>query len=165
MNYKEVELTTGRTVKVYAPPVLRISRMLDEKYPEPQKPIVTETTGPGRAISMIIEDDPEYKRKMEEREIDIDKESGELNILFALLDEQPPDDFSMDFYLDILSYSNPDLKARDGKNGRKLDWIEWDLLSNPADETRVAQAINSLISVDMEVVDSIGKSFPDQVEG
>ncbi len=165
MNYKEVELTTGRIVKVYAPPVLRIYEMLSKKYPEPQKKIVTEKAATGREISMVIEDDPEYEIAVAERDSKIDRESQELNILFALKDEQPPDDFDMEPFLAILSYSNPDLTPREGAAGVKLDWIEWDLLGNPVDTARVQTAINDLISVDLEVVERIEESFPDQVEG
>jgi hypothetical protein len=165
MNFKEIELTTGQTVKVYAPPSIRIFRILEKKYPEPQKKIVTEKTATGREISMIIDDDPEYELEVTERDAKIDAESQELNILFALKDEKVPDDFSMESYLEILSYSNPDLKAREGRTGRKLDWIEWELLANPADTSRVQIAINDLISVDLEVVDQIERSFPDTVEG
>lgn len=165
MNYKDVVLTTGKTVRVYAPPVIRIYNMLNDKYPMPQKRIVTEKTATGREISMVIEDDPEYEIAVNERDDNIDSESQELNTLFALKDEAVPDDFSMDGYQDILSYSNPDYKPREGANGRKLDYIEWELLGNPADSSRVQTAINDLISVDMEAVDAVEKSFPGEVEG
>lgn len=165
MNYKEVELTTGKVVRVYPPPALRVYKMLEKRYPEPQKKIVTEKTATGREISMVIEDDPEYELAVKVWEEKIEDEADGLRALFALKDEKVPDDFDMSLYSAILNYSNPDWKPREGASGRKLDWIEWELLGNPADASRVAVAINDLISVDMEEVETIEKSFPDQVEG
>lgn len=164
MNSKEVELTSGRTVKVYVPPILRIRSILEKKYPMPKKKVVTSDTIGGGTVSMVIEDDPEYAIAVAEREELIDEESQELTILFALKRETVPEDFDMDDYLSILSYSNPDVKPRPGIQGRKLDWIEWELLANPADRGRVQVAINDLISVDLEAVDLIEQSFPDNVE-
>lgn len=165
MNYKDVELTSGKTVRVYAPPVIKILAMLRKKYPAVEKVIVTEDTVAGGSVTVIIEDDPQYLSDVGERNEKINDETDELCLLFALKDEEAPADFDIESHSVILRYMYPMWNPREGKVGCKLDWLEWVLLANMADEARVQKAINSLISVDQEVVESTKESFQREVEG
>jgi len=164
MNYKDVELISGRVIRVYVPPVIKTYEMARKKH-RVEPVIVTETTSRGKTISMSIDDDPEYLAKLAIQEELIDQEVGELNILFALKDEKVPDDFDISDLLDIILYADPNWKARESTMGRKLDWIAWDLLYEAADNNKVQVTINELLGVDTEVVDSTKESFQDQVEG
>lgn len=160
MKYKDVELISGKIVRVYVPPVIKTYEMARKKH-RVEKVIVTETTSRGKTISMSIDDDPEYLAKLAVQEELIDQETGELNILFALKDEKVPDDFDISDLLDIILYADPDWKARESAMGRKLDWIVWDLLYEAADNNKVQVTINELLGVDTEVVASTKESFPD----
>jgi hypothetical protein len=160
MNYKDVELINGKIVRVYIPPIVKTYEMARRKH-KVEKPIVTETTKRGKVISMSIDDDPEYLAKLEVAEGLIEQEAGELNMLFALKDEEVPEDFNVEEYSDILLYADPEWKAREGKMGRKLDYIEWDLLSISLNMTRVQLAINELLGIDAEVVEATKESFQD----
>ena len=159
MNFKDVELTSGKVVRVYTPPIIRTYEMARKKH-RVEKPIVTEKTGSGKVISMSIDDDPTYLAKLAEQEELINNEAGELNMLFALKDEKTPDDFDITEYTEIILYADSEWKPRESVMGRKLDWIEWDLLFAPTDMNRVQVAINDLLSVDMEVVEATKESFP-----
>jgi hypothetical protein len=159
MKYKDVELTSGRTVRVYTPPINKTYAMARKKH-RVEKVIVTETTKRGKTISMSIDDDPEYLAKLAIQEELIEDETEELNLLFALKDEKVPDDFNIAEYSEILLYADPEWKARKSAMGRKLDWIEWDLLFAPADRLRVQVTINELLGTDMEVADITKESFP-----
>lgn len=163
MNYKDYTLTSGKVVRVYLPPIIRTYEMARKKY-KVDVPIVTEKTGSGKTISMSIKDDPEYLAKLAVAEELIDEEVGNLNMLFALKDEKTPDSFDISEYADILLYADPEWKAREGKMGCKLDWIEWDLLSNGKDFNGIQVTINELLGVDPEVVESTKESFPDPVD-
>jgi hypothetical protein len=61
--------------------------------------------------------------------------------------------------------ADPDWKPRTGKSGRKLDYIEWDLLGNPADAILVQEIRAQMMGIDMGAVDSIEASFRGKVEG
>ena len=160
MNYQDVELTSGKVVRVYTPPIIRTYEMARKKH-RVEKKVVSETTGSGKVISMSIEDDPEYLAALAVQEELIEQEAGELNMLFALKDEKVPDDFNISEYEEIILYADPEWKKRESPMGLKLDWIEWDLLFAPADMNKVQVTINELLSVDMEVVDSTKESFQD----
>lgn len=164
-NYKDVQLTSGATVRVYAPPSSKLYWMVAAKYPELTPPIV-ESESVGGTIKMIIKDDPDYLAGVKARELRITTETNEVTTLFALKDEVPPEDFDVEVeYGDLIRLVDEKWEPRAGKAGRKLDWIEWELLGNPSDTAIVQVTITELISVNMEVVSAIGDSFQDRVEG
>jgi hypothetical protein len=165
MNYKEVELTDGKVVRVYAPPVIKINSILANSFPTPQPPIREAPTVTGEPLRMAIEDDPEYLQELEEHEDKTLQKSLDLHILFALKDETPPEDFSTEQIKEIICLYDESWEPRKGPAGRKLDWIEFDLLANMVDRNRVQVAMNDLISIDLEVADQVGESFPSDMEG
>lgn len=160
----KVELCDGKTITVYSPPAGKIRSLVEEKYPKPQKKVVTETTVSGGTTSMVIEDDPEYLRKMDKWETLITRETNELNSLFSLKDENPPEDFDIETEHGVLiRYTAPDWQPRTGDIGRKLDWIEWELLGNPGDVLRVEKAMLEMMGIDIGEISSIEDSFRGQV--
>lgn len=66
--------------------------------------------------------------------------------------------------LSELAYIAPDWKPRKGDQGRKLDYIEWELLRAPGDQQKVIAAINVLAIVPEEAVDAIEDTFQGDVE-
>lgn len=160
----EVELCNGDTITVYSPPAGKIRSLVEGKYPKPQKKVVTETTVSGGTTSMVIEDDPEYLCAMEEWGDLVTKETSELNSLFSLKDENPPEDFDIEAESGMLiRYTDPDWQPRTGDIGRKLDWIEWVLLGNPGDVLRVEKAMLEMMGIDIGEISSIEDSFRGQV--
>lgn len=163
--YVNVKLQSGREVRVYAPPMSKIMALSNRKHPYPDVPVVTDVSGTGEEISMQIDDDPAYMAKLREvdeaRSVDIQ----ELTFLFALKDENPPDDFNAESFGAEMRYLNPDWKPRDGPMGRKLDWIEYVLLASTADQIILSSAINEMSTMDMEEVEAIRANFRTQMEG
>jgi len=160
-EFIEVKLSNDKSVRVYAPPSVRLSQLLAEKYPDPSPPIRESKTVTGDIIKMTIDDDPEYlreKKRIEELRM---KEIGELTILFALKEIEVPEDFSMDAIKEIVSLSDPNWKPREGKMGRKLDYIEWVLLANPGDQLKVQEALVELSGIDLDAVRATEDSFRD----
>lgn len=165
-SFKDVVLSSGEEVRVYAPPSIKIDQMLRKKYPDPQMPFVDEvikTTK--RKIRVMIEDDPEYlleiKRVAELRREDAD----ELNTLFALKDVEVPEGFDIETEMgDILRFSDSEWQPRKGTVGCKLDYIEWALLANSADVLLFQTTVAELIGIDLEAVESIEASFRGSVE-
>jgi hypothetical protein len=166
MQYRDVELTDGRTVRVYPPPTIKIEAILARKYPDVQAPVVTERTKSGTEISMEITTDPEYLRKKAEVEANRDAEREELNWLFVLRGEEPPSDWDIERDQgEIIRYSDPDWKPRKGKVGKKLDYIEWDILADVGNASRITDSLRDMAGIDQEVVAQVTETFPDQVEG
>lgn len=165
-NFKDVQLTSGKTVRVYAPPSSKLYWMVAAKYPELAPPVVESKTVTGETIKMIIEDDPDYLVDVKAREDRITAETNEATTLFALKDEMPPGEFDIEStYGELIRVVDEKWEPRAGKMGQKLDWIEWELLGNPSDTAIVQVTITELISVNMEVVSAIGDSFQSRVEG
>ena len=165
MNYEDVTLTNGKTVRVYAPPIIKIHNILSKQHLEPKAPIKEAPTAGGGTLKMAIEDDPEYLQKLEVYEELIAEKSAELRILFALKDEKVPEDFDATVYQEIINVHDEEWTPHKGSGGRKLDWIDFDLLGNIVDSNRVQTAMTNLISIDLEVVEQIEETFPGNVEG
>ena len=160
MNYKLVEMTDGVKVKVFPPPTIQIEALLNKKYPTPDPPTVTDKTASGKEVTMSIDDDPTYLAKVKEIDEARQAEREDLHYLFALRDVVPPDDFDVDLLMgEEIRYMNPDWKPRQGKTGRKLDYIEWVVMGDMVNATRIGQALSELISVNLEVVAQVEKSF------
>jgi len=162
---RKITLSTGCEVRVYPPPIIKIHNILSKKYPPPQAPIREAPTAGGGVLKMAIEDDPEYLREVEAHDQLVSEKSQELHILFALKNEQVPDDFDAQVYAEILQAYDEEWRPREGTVGRKLDWIEFDLLGNMSDASLVQNAINDQISINLEVVEQIEETFPGNVEG
>lgn len=162
---KEVELTTGRVVQVFIPSLSRAYALAAKKFPEPQPPVRSSPTAAGGEITMAIVDDPEYLEAHEKWEEDIQVASEEAILLLALKKEKPPEDFSLDDIMDTILYFDPEFTPREGAVGLRLDWFEWDLLSNVADWAEVQRTIQNLLGIEEEVVDQTEESFPGDVEG
>jgi hypothetical protein len=90
-KYKEVELSDGQKVKVYAPRSIAMDQLLMKQYPDPQPPIVESETVGGGTIRMVIEDDPDYLRKKSEVEALRYEKLEELSALDSLRDVKVPD--------------------------------------------------------------------------
>jgi len=166
MDYKDVELTDGRVERVYSPPHVRIGAILDKRYPRPQPPVVEETTKAGKKIVMTIDDDPEYLAKLNEWNRVRNEEADELGSLFMFKDEEPPDDWDVEAEVgDEVRYFDPDWKPREGKVGRKLDYIQWTIMADVVNSMRVTDALRELAGIDMEEVARNLDSFPGEVEG
>jgi len=166
-NFKEVELTTGKT-KVYSPPMTKIEALMDRdpelKMPEPE---VEELELPsGKRQVVIHDDDPVYLTKVAKVEELRDKKGTEMMWLFTLRDIKPPDGWNIlaDLGDEILYYA-PDWEVREGKVGKKLDYIEWVVLADGANVKIVNAAINELAGISEEEVKQNEKSFPGEVEG
>jgi len=95
-----------------------------------------------------------------------DKKGTEMMWLFTLRDIKPPDGWNIlaDLGDEILYYA-PDWEVREGKVGKKLDYIEWVVLADGANVKIVNAAINELAGISEEEVKQNEKSFPGEVEG
>jgi len=166
MDYKEVQLTDGRVVKVYRPPSWQIMRIIEKRYPEPEVPVVKETTKAGAEIVMRIVDDPDYLRAHAEWERVTGEEADKLGSLFMLKAEQVPEDWDVEVEVgERVRLFDPDWQPREGAVGRKLDYIEWDIMGDPVNATRIRQTLLEMSSIDLEEVRAVQDSFRDQVEG
>jgi len=56
-------------------------------------------------------------------------------------------------------------KPREGKVGRKLDYIQWTIMADVVNSMRVTDALRELAGIDMEEVARNLDSFPGEVEG
>ena len=168
-EYKDVQLVDGRTVRVYRPPLSRILAMVERKDPEPTVPIQTEATATGRVVKMSNPNDPGYIEAMEQwqaREAQRREEQDMLEALYMLKDEEVPEGWDVrEVAGDIATFYDPEWKPREGQMGRKLDYIQWDLLADVVDLNRVQMARAELSGIDMAEVASIEASFRPQVEG
>jgi len=164
MDHKDVELTDGRVVRVYSPPHVRISGILEKRHPRPQPLVVKETTN--KEIVMTIDDDPEYLAKLNEWNRVRNEEADELGSLFMFKDEVPPDDWDVEAEVgDEVRYFDPDWQPREGKVGRKLDYIQWTIMDDLVNSKNVTQALRELAGIDLEEVERNIDSFRGPVEG
>lgn len=164
-KYVEVELSTGVTVKVYAPPSIKLNQIVTKKYPDPDAPIRESKSISGDIIKMSFENDPEYLREKARIEALRMSEVGDLTMLFALKDVNVPEDFTLDEIKDIVWLSDPEWKPREGTLGYKLDYIEWVVLANTGDMIKIQKALAELSGIDFDAVMAIEESFRHNVEG
>ena len=162
-EFAEVKLASGKTVKVYSPPSIQLNQLVTKKYPDPQPPIRESATVGGGTIKMSIDNDPEYLLEKERIEGLRQEEMGDLTMLFALKDEVVPEGFTMDAVSEIVTLSNPEWKPREGKTGRKLDYLEWALLANTGDQIKISEALAELSGIDMDAVRANEDAFRDKV--
>ena len=167
-NYRDVELTTGESVRVHSPPIGKIDVLLDRdpelKLPEPE--VIEEELKSGKTVVMVKDDDPEYLKERRRVEALREEKGREMMWLFTLRDVSPPKDWDITEDLgDEIAFYDPGWKPREGKVGKKLDYIEWVILSDGANVTAINSALNELAGVSLEVASQVEDSFPGQVEG
>jgi hypothetical protein len=164
-TYRDIKLSDGRGVRVYAPPTIKIAEMVARKYPLPDVPVVEEETRAGKTIRMTIDDDPAYLAEVERVETQRNQETAALSSLFTFRDERPPEEFDAETELgDLVRYIDPEWQPRLGQSGRKLDWVEWVLLANPADAIAVQNTIAEMMGISLEVVEQVEATFPGPME-
>lgn len=165
MKYKDVELSDGRTVRVHRPPNQRIHFIVTKRYPYKSNPIRKEKTASGNEIAIEIVDDPETIAHNEEMDAHRRDLADELSFLSAFKDLDIPDDFDLlAEYGDLIEHSGLDVTPREGKHGRKLDYVEWDLMGDTGNAARISDALAELCGINLEVADLIGESFPSPME-
>ena len=165
-QYKDIELTGSRKVRVYIPPTHRIIAMVEKKYPKPQVPIVTDTTVTGKEISMPVPHDPAYQAELAEWEALTADEIDRRSSLFIFKDLEVPDDWDVEAEIgEIVRLDEPDWKPTPGILGRKRDYIQWELLNSSQDALLVQQAIAEMSGINLEEVQANEASFRVEVEG
>jgi hypothetical protein len=164
-QYRDTEFTDGRTVRVHLPPTRRIIAIVEKQNPRPQPPVITEKTATGREISMRIDDDPIYLAALAEWEEFITEEIDRMGSLFMFKDEEVPDGWDVEAEVGAeVRYFDPTWAPREGAVGRKLDYIEWDLLADVENSRRVTSKIAEMSGIDLEEVTANEASFRDQME-
>jgi len=168
-EYKDVELVNGTVVRVYRPPTSRFVSMVSEKDPKPVVPVVTEVVKSGRQIEWPVPDDPDFVKALQEwreRGPKRQEEIDQLEALSMLKDVEVPKGWDVEeAFGDIARFYDEDWQPRAGPTGRKLDYIQWELLSNIVDAERVQSAVLELAGIDMAEVQAIQASFRPTVEG
>jgi hypothetical protein len=144
----------------------KINALLDKnpelKIPEPK--VVTEELKSGKTVINVMDEDPEYlaeRRRIEELR---EEKSLEMMWLFTLRDVEPPDGWDAMAELgEEIAFYDPSWKPREGKVGKKLDYIEWVILADGANVTAINSALNELAGVSLEVASQTEDSFRGQV--
>ena len=164
-TYKDVDLD-GRTVRVYRPPTRRIIENVRKRYPEPEPELVKEKGATGKEFVTALDKDPAYLAK-HAAWIDLtNEEIDKMGSLFMLKDENPPDGWDVMAEVgDEVSYFDPDWKPREGKVGRKLDYIQWDIMGDLVHSQLITEALAELSGIDLEGVAANEASFRPEVEG
>ena len=158
MNHRDVK-AGGLTIRVYMPPAVKISAVVAKKYPMPEAPIKQIPTAAGEIERIQVVDDPAYLAEKARVEEARRKESDEWYYLYALRDVQAPDDFDVEVYRPLAEAETPGWTPREGERGRKLDYLEWELLADPAVYNKIQNALIEMMTIDEEVVDLIEASF------
>lgn len=175
-QFKEVELTDGRTVKVYRPPYSRIHANVRKRLPEPERPevpMVSErTVTGGMSRPMPIPSDPEYLAAVErwrqehaEWQERYNEEVDRMRALFVLKDVEVPQDWDVEQEVgEEMRFFDPEWEPTPGAMGRKLDYIMWAIMGDALDANRITNAEAELSGIDMEEVDANEASFQSRVE-
>jgi hypothetical protein len=163
MITKEVELSTGVTVTV-APVPQKMYDIIRTKYPDPPVPVLEDDrTATGEPIRFENRKDPNYLRALQEAEQARQVAWAEAMLLFGLPEVQVPDGWQPP--IEELEYlTDGQWEPRQGDTGRKLDYIEWDLLRVMADYQKVQAAINQLAMISEEAVAAIEATFRGDLE-
>ena len=165
-NYKDVELTDGRTVRVYRPPTRRIMEIVSKKYPEPLPEWVKEEGVTGKEFATRLDNDPAYLAAHEAWTNLVNEEVDKRGSLFMFKDENPPDDWDvMAAVGENVLFFDPDWKPSEGKIGRKFDYIQWSILGDIVNSMRILDAQRELSGIELEEVAANEASFRPEVEG
>lgn len=173
---KLVTFSNGMEVRIYVPP--RALRALVEKAipkpTEPEPPVRTDKNVVGKEISMVILDDPAYlaaherweKVDVPRWEAEVAEETDRRGTLFMFKDLDVPEGWDIEAEIgEIIRMDEPDWKPTPGELGRKRDYIQWELLVDPADTLLVQTTLLELAGVSEEGIKSFLDSFRNQVEG
>lgn len=161
MITKQVTLSTGVTVTV-APVPQKLYDVIRMKHADPPVPILeSDKTATGEVMRYENRKDPDYQLALREAEQARQIEWAKAMLLFGLPEVEAPNDWEPPIEL---AYIAPDWKPREGELGRKLDYIEWELLRTIGDHQKVTAAINALAMISEEAVDAIEATFPDDLE-
>lgn len=161
----EIKLSSGRVLRLRAvPPYLLMEagkRVIDPKPPIIE--IESQIPGGGKTLFEDITN-PEYKHALEESGIKRGHLYDEINWLYGLPDVVPPasDDWKID-----LADANPDIEWREGKRGRKLDYIQYVVVASQADLTRIRDKFSQLgeeTKTDEALMESVEDSFRSPVQ-
>jgi len=165
-KFKDIVLSDGTEVRVYIPPTQRIIAMVEQKYPKPQVPIVTDTTVTGKEISMPKPDDATYLADLAEWEMQTADEINKRSALFVFRDVHVPDDWDVEAEVgELVRLDEPDWEPTPGEMGRKRDYIQWELLNNAQDALLVQQTLAELSGINLAEVQANEASFRREVEG
>jgi hypothetical protein len=165
MNYKDIKLNDGQVIRVWMPPTVKITTVLAKKYQAPEIPIVEVKTAAGETERIQVVDDPTYlaeKKRVDEAR---DKERDEWYYLYALRDVQVPADFDVEVYRPIAEIEDENWQPREGQRGRKLDYLEWELMGDPSNYNKIQQALVAMMTTDEETIGLIEESFRSDVAG
>ena len=163
MITKEIKLSTGVTVTVHPVPQ-KIYDVIRMKHPDPPVPILEDDrTATGEPMRYENPDDPDYRKALREAERARQTAWAEASLLFGLPDMQVPDGWEPP--TEELEYlTGGQWQPRQGEKGRKLDYLEWELLAVVGDYQRVQAAINQLAMVSEEAVDAVEATFRGDLE-
>ena len=163
MNTKQVRLSTGDIVTV-APVPQKVYDVIRMKHPDPPVPVLEDDrTATGEPMRFENREDPGYKEALRKVERARQMAWAEAMLLFGLPEVQVPDGWQPP--AEELEYlTGGQWSARQGDVGRKLDYIEWELLRVVADHQKVTAAINQLAMVSEEAAESIEATFRGDVE-
>lgn len=162
MTSKEVTLSSGAVVKVVPVPQ-KVYDLIRMRYPDPSVPIGKDSrTATGEVMQFETPDDPDYLRELTAAERSRQLAWAEAMLLFGLPDVEIPDGWEPPG--DDIQYIDPDWTPREGARGRKLDYIEWELLRTAGDHQKVVVALNELSMISEEAADAIEDSFQGDLE-
>ena len=159
-----VVLVGGRKVKIRAlPPFIAISAR--SKVPLPDPPIVeiaSELPG-GTTQRFLDEKNPEYLLALRKAEQAREEIYQDLIWAYGLPEVEPPED---DGWKREIEQLVPDIPWKDGKIGRKIDYIKYVVISSQADANTVQVALHKLsLGITEEEVKAAEESFRSKVEG
>jgi hypothetical protein len=148
---------------------MKIHRMVSGKYKYPPQPTSTVEmyrgkNEPKEKETILLVEGPEFDAwKGECDAIDAARfeEINDYNYLYALKGVEVPDSFDVEGDIgDFARMIDESWKPRPGKNGRKLDYLEWVVLGTSDDSVAVSNAVDELMGISQEVVDDVKDSFP-----
>ncbi len=135
----EVTLVSGRKVLVRAVPPFLLDRVQDRiPLPEPPIKIITPQMPGAREERLLDNQDPEYLRALEKATEARSVARTELFWNYGIVGVEPP---ASDQWKEELAFFDPDIEFRDGKIGRRLDYIQYVVVSTQEDFYRLQNSI------------------------
>jgi hypothetical protein len=147
---KQVKLFNGKMVVVHPVPPFVLS-VVEAQYPMPEPPNVAQD-----------EDETAWRAwHAESRRVEAARDTArnEAALLVALRDVELPEDWTFPLALTMAG-----IEARDGERGRRLDYIQYELIQTPHDLAEI-QAQMFIGCVLEEEVQAVGDTFRDSVRG
>jgi len=133
--------------------------------PEPQPPVVTETTKAGTKASITLHNDPDYLAEHDRWEDEINTQTMILEPLFMFRDLEIPEGWDVEAEFGAEArFVDPDWKPHEGEVGRKYDYIDWVIMGDSRDAQLIWNTQAELAGIDTQEVAANEASFPDQVE-